>query len=543
MRTILQSVLSTGALAMAASAFGATYQCEPAQGKINLESYPGGINSVEILGSYSVNRAAEGFITLYQDDNIIRQVPASNLTDIYTYVEFNKTDVGQVHVTFFGVNGPAKNNGSYKVTVPAGFFTVASTGELTEEMEFAWTIESDALNISPAPGSHLTSLKEFKIELPKVITQGIKKEEVASYSLSADSIPRLNVLINPEISYTSKVSIEDNIATITLDETVSVPETYNLYIPEKLFTYTTVSGKKLTNKENNFTYYIEPDSKGNMAILPAEGTYEEFVPFTYTTPAGTESTYTFMLVFPEEEKLTYALKGQVKLAPLNEDGTYDINSAVASFSAVKASDTELALRPISGADKPVSPAPGKYALVIPANLYMTTAGQRNGAYYFVYEVVPNTNFPFTIDPADGSHLPEIAEVTLTFEEGSTVHSAAKSYATLTNGLATYTMTGTIDVEKSNVIVYTLPRAVKTQGNWTFRTPTDLTVDGRSVSTIATYTVEADTFVEAVSVPEGNVEVFTLTGVKVAEGTLSKLTLPAGVYVAVDAEGNAVKVRF
>lgn len=542
MRTILHSVLTAGALAMAASAFGATYQCEPAQGKLNLESYPGGVNSVEILGSYSVNRAAEGFITLYQNDDIIRQVPASNLTDIYTFEGFTKTDVGQVHVTFFGINGPAKNNGTYKVTVPAGFFTVASTGELTEDMEFEWSIESDALNITPAAGSHLLSLKEFKIELPKVVTQGIKSEAVAEYSIHPDSIPTLSVLIDSEISYTSKVSITDNIATITLDETVSVPETYNLYIPEKLFTYTTVSGKKLTSKENNFNYYIDPDSKGNMSILPAEGTYDEFVPYTYTTPAGAESTYTFMLVFPEEEKLTYALKGQVKLAPLNEDGTYDLNSAVASFSAVKASDTELALRPLTGADQTVSPAPGKYALVIPANLYMTAAG-RNGAYYFVYEVVPNTNFPYTIDPVDGSRLPQIAEVTLTFEEGSTVSAPAKSYATLTNGIATYTMTGTVDADKKNIIVYSLPSAVKTPGNWTFRTPIDLTVDGRSVSTVATYTVEADTFVEAVTVPEGNVEVFTLTGIKVAEGTLRTLTLPAGIYVAVDAEGNAVKVRF
>ncbi len=542
MSNFLQTALTVGALAIGATAFAANYSCAPSQGKINLEDCPGGVNSVEILGSFSINRTAEGFITLYQNDEIIRQVPASNLSDIYTFEGFDKTDVGNVHVTFFNVNGPAKDNGLYKVTVPAGFFTVASTGLPTEDMQFEWQIESDALKITPAAGGHYTSLKEFKIELPKVITQGIKSEAVESYAVHPDSVPVLSVLVDPDINYPASVSIDGNIATLTLNEAVTTPETYSLYVPAYLFTYTTVSGKKITSKENNFSYYVDPDSKGAMTILPAEGSYEEFAANTCVAATGKETSYTFMLVFPEDAPMTMPLKGQVKLCPLNEDGTYDTSASVASFQAVKVSGTELALSAITGADKPVSVAPGKYALVIPANLYMTAQG-RNGAYYFVYEVLPNTNFPFTIEPADGSLVQNISEVTLTFAEGMEVATSAKAYATLSNGIATYTMSGTVDPEKSNVIVYSLPVEMAIAGNWTFRTPTNLTVDGFSFSTSATYTVENDTFVNTVVYPEGDVTLYNLTGVKVAEGQLKTVTLPAGIYVAVDAEGNAVKVRF
>ncbi|MDE7160988.1 MAG: hypothetical protein K2O24_09155 [Muribaculaceae bacterium] len=543
MSTFLQSVLTAGALAMAASAWGATYSTAPAEGPVNLEDNPGGVNSVEIYGSYTINREAEGFISLYQNGNVIRQVPASNKLDLYTFEGYSKVDEGMVHVTFFSVNGPAKDGGTYKMTVPAGFFNNASTGDPTEEMEFEWTITNPQLPITPAAGGHYTSLKEFKITLPKIISQGTKTEEVSSYALSTDSVPWLYELINPEVVYNSSVKLDGNVATITLDEEVKTPETYNLYIPFKMFEYTTVSGKKITSKGMNYSYYIDPDSKGAMSIVPAEGSYEEFPVMTGTTPQGGEFDYTFCLQFPEDAPMTIPLRGQVKLCPLAEDGTYDTNTYVASFSAFKASPTQLALTPIYGEGQAVSPVPGKYALVIPANLYMTAAG-RNGAYYFVYEVLPNTNLKYTIEPADGSAVKSLSEITLTFEEGKTLEAYAQDYATLTNGIATYTMQGTIDEDQPNKIVYSLPIPMTVNGVWSFRTPIELTLDGASVGVMATYTVDGnDTGVSAVVYPEGDVKVFTLTGLCVAEGRLRSMQLPAGIYVAVDAEGNAVKVRF
>lgn len=482
--TYLRNAMLASLSVLALGATAANYQCTPSEGTINMEAYPAGLNSVEVNGTYTINREAPGYITLMRDGVVLRQIPASNTENLYTYEGYNHTDQGIVHVTFFSTKDGAIAEGNYTVTVPEGFFTTVSDGQPTEAMEFNWRINATSLDISPAPGSY-TSLHTFKITLPTTCTVGSLIQDIVSYQVSSAALfESLRDEQSPYNNLPVDITLVNNEATLTLETEVTAPDTYALTLPEGLFTYTTANGTA-KSISSLYTFTVMPDSKAGIVITPAPGKYEEFASAKGDID-GTEFDYTFMITVPEEDPIKFALMGQVKLYPLAEDGTYD-NSYGApnagAFRAIKKSDTVLALVPaIGSATQSVCPAPGRYALEVPANLYQLASGAKNGAYWFEYTVLPNSNMVFDITPSGEEELESLQTVTLTFEEGKEVACTSKLIATLTNGIAVYAMAGAIDEEMPNRVSFSIPLPLTEQGEWIFSTPgSGFTVGGQAFS--------------------------------------------------------------
>lgn len=528
---LFKSALTMGAAMLALTA--TAYEVTPPQGFVNMAAYPEGVNSVEILGNLSINREAEGYITLIKNNEVIRQIPASNLADLYTFMEYNKTEKGDVHITFWGVNGPGKEEGSYKMTVPAGFFT--DGGSPTEAMEYKWTINTASYPISPAPGSY-TSLKEFRLTLPTSVSSATRTETITGYQVSGQAT--LEPLFDPDGNAINlDISLDGNTAILSLPQTFTDKDIYVLKVDGGAFTFTTESNRKVSSKEVEYRYEIEADSKNTVEILPAPGEYAEFAPVR-TTIGDDTFDYTFLITTAADDPIQFVLMGQAKLYPMNEDGTYSTDTNAGSFRPIKKGSNCIALVPTTGADKTVSPTPGRYALEIPSNLYQTASG-RNGKYFFEYTVTGSDHFKYTVTPSSQEPIEKLSEVTITFNADDIVALRSKtSYATLTNGIAVYTMTGTVSDETPNAITFALTRPLAEAGKWTFTTPaTGLTVNGSEFSCVREFQIGDHVTIETVEAIDGNVEVYTIAGVRVAEGELARMatTLPAGIYVAVSTE--------
>ncbi len=531
--------LATVAVATISPALGAwAYGVVPLEGPINLEDTPAGLSSVEITGNFSINRLAPGYVTLSRDGEAIRQIPASNKQYMYTFSGFDRTETGDVHITFF-VDGKANTGGSYTMTVPEGFFTDLATGEPTGAMEFNWTINQTGVTISPARNGSYTSLSEFRITLPETVNS----EPVASYRVSGT--PTIESLFEDEApiaDLTITTVVEGHEAVITLSEPITTPGTYILNLPSSLIRAIGSSGSTLwTSPSDEVAYRVVPDSKEGITILPEPGEYEEFASLTGEVD-GAEFNYTFLIEVPEDTPITYALRAKAQLYPMNEDGSFDVSSSAptaGSFTAIKKSSTLLALVPVSGATQVVSPAAGRYVLYIPEAMYQTSEG-RNGSYWFEYTVLPNTSMPCTITPENGN-LTELQDITLTFAPDMEVVCQKSAYATLTNGVAIYTLSGNVSEEQPNVVVFSLPLPLDEKGTWTFTTPsTGFSVGGRAYSTQHSFVIGELVKVDTISAFDGSCDIYTLDGVRVAVKVENTSSLPKGVYIAVPTDGSAAR---
>ncbi len=545
MQTSLRTALSLPILAMAFAAFG--YNVSPPTGSINLDDYPGGVNSVEISGAtFTINRNAEGFISLSRDGVVIRQIPASNVVDLYTFEGFDKLDKGDVHVTFYsGINGGGSKAGQYEVTVPAGFFTLQD-GSLSEAMTFNWSISASGLDVNP-PAGIVTSIKEFTVTLPTTVSSALRSEGIVGYAYSGASITVQDLTgETSEVSsenlpkYPCNVVLEGNIATLTTEETFTTPGQYILEIPEGAFIYTTESNRKVSSVATTYSYRINLDLHGSCEIVPAPGTYESFEPMEIPVEGGDPKYCTFMLKMPEDDPIKFALRGSAKLYAMNEDGTYNTSRNFGQFSALKLNETTLLLVSTSGNNKPVTPPAGNYALEIPANFYSTAAGNNSK---FFYEYTIDAEIPVTLDPDPAKELGEISTVTLVFDQDAEL-TVGKGYATLSDGVAVYTMAPEYDEATPNQVTYALTSPLKIAGKWTFSTPSTLQVNGSPFGLEQVYELNPEaTGVAAVETLSGNVDVYALDGVKVAEGcAFSKTrTLPAGLYIVKAADGTTRKI--
>ncbi|MDE5795989.1 MAG: hypothetical protein K2H75_02660, partial [Muribaculaceae bacterium] len=269
--------------------------------------------------------------------------------------------------------------------------------------------------------------------------------------------------------------------------------------------------------------------------------YEEFAPVSYEID-GTEFNYTFLIEVPEDTPITYALRAKAQLYPMNEDGSFDTSASAptaGTFMAVKKSSTLLALVPVSGETQIISPAPGCYVLYIPEAMYQTSEG-RNGSYWFEYTVLPNASLPCTVTP-DGEGLTELQDITLTFAPDMDVVCEKGVYAVLTNGVAIYTLSGTVPEEQPNTVVFSLLLPLNEKGTWTFTTPsTGFSVGGRAYSTQHTFVIGDQVKVDTINAINSLCDVYTLDGVRVAVKVKDTSTLPKGLYIAVPADGSAAR---
>ncbi|MDE6811436.1 MAG: hypothetical protein K2J15_03710, partial [Muribaculaceae bacterium] len=187
----MNKFLLASSMVLAVSAMTMTAQAVfwvPAETQsLNVENNPGGLSSVELtnVSPLKINRACQNYATLEKDGVIVSQIPASNKVAVYTFDGFTKNIDGDLHITFWEdlKTSPYKYTGTYKVTIPDGFFYYED-GTLNEAISGEWGIDNAAFIIEPATGSTLSKLTTITLDFP-----GADKIEFTSGGYGPDNLP------------------------------------------------------------------------------------------------------------------------------------------------------------------------------------------------------------------------------------------------------------------------------------------------------------------------------------------------------------------
>ena len=273
LRTLLMALTVAPALCVAA------VTCLPPTGLIDLEAYPAGLSGFEIISStpLSINRDAEGFITLSRNGKAVKEIPASNMRDIYTFTGFNKTDTGDIHVTFFEKQqtSPYRYFGDYTVTVPAGFFTDTQSGVSNEEMVVSYIIDAPEIAVYPSSGTIVESLSEVILEFKDVssLKPGSLSEEFVYTFTPADGSAETVVELTSK-SYT----IDNDKAVFSFETPFDVKGTFNMMVPAGTFKAVSSTGIDGQNSPMSISITIDPDllTSIDFTVSPEPGEYEGF---------------------------------------------------------------------------------------------------------------------------------------------------------------------------------------------------------------------------------------------------------------------------
>jgi hypothetical protein len=470
-------------------------------------------------------------------------VPAQNFTEFSTINGFEKNSFfGTINCTFYPntTNNPAIEPGSYRVVVPEGFIMLYATDvtadnaagadfSYNKEMTINWTIEGsgttttasyDPTGISPSTSVEQKSLQTFILTWPdnyKVnylgdednsgnVTSG--DEDVAASEERNISI--YNIYGDDNIYYPVVTSDGTNSVKLQLSEAITEHGTYFLTIPKNKFEVTTAGGSTGKNTEVTYSYSVPLPDVGRPIAYPAEGTYEEFPLMTVdyegnvvTDENSTATTYPalFVLKMPEGVTLTKMPSAQYpKWCPLDENGNYDKNNYTTAFkfklngytsTEVNAgkSGGAILISDYYGSANDFCPAPGNYALVLPAQCFKTYDGY-NAEMAFYFTVTANNNITYTIEPTGEGSVESLKTIKITFPEladGEDINMRAGYYATVSDEYTNYLMDSEID---GNTITFSVfDTEITTEGNWTFSVPTTgFTVGSKAPFISQTYTI-------------------------------------------------------
>ena len=480
--------------------FGAfAYSTLPPEGSINMEAYPGGINSVNVVGDYSVNRDADAFVSLYRGNDLLVRIPASSVNDIKCVSGYDVVDHGQLEVYFFGMTGPGANGGDYTVKFDAGLFNDYATGVPNEEVSFSYSVpyktQEFIQSISPAIGV-AEELSEFTITLVEGATA-----TGASFSLIKTG--------STEVEYPVTASVNGNVITLKTAAPITEKGTYSLALEGLTVNYNglSVAYNGVTMGGINWSYTIM-DKTGVPAVTPVPGTYMGFEAFTADCFVGGQTLQKnvfFTLNF--EEDLMYVLMGRPYWVRLNDDGTEDSSTKILlAILQGQVNDEATGTASVAKRFAYVGPStndvtqlissPGKYRLVIPSGCYSLQGVGLNPVNTFDYEIIANDNFKYVLAPVDGSKLKQLEYVTVTFDEGMIIDMTPTSYATITDGITRYTLNGKLTDGLTNEVTFYLSHPITESGTWQFISPSSgFNVNGVSPVVTATYIVDADMVVE------------------------------------------------
>ncbi|MBD5201631.1 MAG: hypothetical protein HDS85_06255 [Bacteroidales bacterium] len=496
-------------------------------GFVNLKDYGEGVNGVVVMGQYTIDRNFDGCVSMYRDDVLVRQLPASNTESFYTFYTEGLKDVyadnNQIQLIFDRSGmGIGSIPGEYKIVFPAG---IVYTNEAKTETNPEWTFNitcgglANYLIVSPEADKSYESLQTFTLTLPDSpkfrwgsTSSAVTLEDIYGESIDED---------HPAPALECAVSIEGNVATVTTDAPITRKSTYFLNIPSGFYMVnqgTEEAPEWQASAAEQAKFYVREFPKG-VTIEPSNEESIAYFPATVqNVQAGNVTGYKYVLwEVKMESTLSTLLKGRPAFYALDEDGNIT-GDPVAKFATAtdprtpsNPADIDPDQKYFDGhsfyviseefADGPDAdpdlgnflPGPGNYALVFPAGTYAVTSDgklSQNAEFQVNFTVGVNPNFPANIKPTDGYVTNDLQYFTVTFDEGVVVEATSRAFAHLTNGVAIYAMTPILNEELSNVVDFALPIPMKEEGTWTFTTPpSGFTVNGMVITLSATYTVK------------------------------------------------------
>lgn len=494
--------LATAAMAsFTMMAAPASFPSSPAEGVIDLGINEEGISSININVNGVINRDAEGYATLSKDGVVLKSIPASNERMYYTFSGFDKTEEGNVHITFFSnqATTPAKEPGRYTVTIPSGFFTVAGTNNPLLTYNFMINAESGVTpEFTPAANSVVSELKEFTVTFPGA--ESLSFTDNSTTGAQGEYAAYLDIMFGGSSdgetanmkNLSKSVTISGNTATFTLPEALTGDGDAFFCLKAGCLTAKYADGTSKKNNTARIKYTVEKQAidLGGFSITPAVGEVPAFTATDYSAEAGDGVYGYFKLNLPEG--VTYAMLISVKGTLSDANG-----NKVASFTGVQNNAKNAAIFGVvtyPGGKKTF----GKETLELPAGSYTL---EISGKYYANGKQIdlPKTFGPFvlksndaavkyTISPAEDEALNELKEITVTFEEDKTVTLKPNTYATIINGTIEYDIH---PVAAGNKLTITLPKALDIPGEYKVTLPAqEVMLNGNPIpAIIATYKID------------------------------------------------------
>lgn len=525
----MNKVLLTSLSAVAFAAVSITAQAinwvPVASPRLNMENNPAGLSSVELTNStpLRINRACMECAVLEKNGEIVKQIPASNKIAVYTFDGFTKTDEGSLHITFWDnlSTTPYKYTGTYKVTIPAGYFYY-SDGTLNEPLSCQWGINNPELIVEPATGSVVTELKTVKVTFPdaqkiQFISKGYSPEnpptkdnETRSVFYSYDPVDAVASEDGTEPYESGELIpvIDGNVATFTIPE-VYTSGTLTMTFGEGAFNVlypgsSTVSTSTLTsarytimsnsnNGEENAGYTITPEP-GEVYQIPSAPIIDHVNGVETVTEA-------YFILYPPKDKTVTMVKGAARLYAVY-DGVRD-SSPLKTFNAKKYNDENAIMFTIAGSESEagsIKLAPGEYELVVAKNTDMIN---RNPELVYTYTFLPGeVEINTAITPANDDELTEpLEKITIEFTESDNVTLAPGAYATIMFGTIEYSANVALETINEHPAVVITPYAqFVNEGKYVVSiSGSSLVVDGTNYPINIVYNIGAGvTSVEAVT---------------------------------------------
>lgn len=262
-------------------------------------------------------------------------------------------------------------NGSYRVTIPEGFWKLDGHG-----LSGAFDLNYEILvpqRIWPAAGV-ASELKEFRLEFPGYDeARVLDPSKIEFFRHSSSSVYSLSITEGK-----NEDGSKSNYILISLTRPVTEQGEYSLFVQEGAAEGVSYGGSddkpEKTDANIEAIYHYTVSQIAAPAIVPTEGTVEAFVPFELTVPEGAE----FWFVNDRAVSFIY---------PVEADGTLSPDAAY-RLTARKDDATDKIVLTIVENGEPMTsmfPQPGSYALKLATGLF---SGSWNGEFInsapFVY---------------------------------------------------------------------------------------------------------------------------------------------------------------
>ncbi len=527
------------------------FNAEAESNVVNLEAYPQGVSSISIEfdaqafpRGVEVNRNAKGYATLTWNGKVYKEIPASNIDMIYTYVNTDegsdKAPTGALQIVFYDnqLTSTAKYTGNYEVTIPAGFFRYAGTDIYNDEITANYQIVGNArMEVTPAQDTTLDELQTMTVTFPEA-TSVILSGRVNVELLSTDGA---DVDRNVEAS---EVNISGNTATITLAEPVSGNGRLLLSFYSGAFTVGYENGSESITGMQIYRYTLNSRASEvtEVTLDPAPGTYESIV--STPIPGNTNYAY-FKIVLPEDVKVSMIV-GNAKIYPV-VNGQRDAAGAI-SLRNITVTEEDGSKSYYLGSStfadwykESVLPlTEGAYELVLPNDFLF---GSGLAELSFSYEILGvENNVDYTVYPDPAEPVAELQYITIYFPDAKTIEVANNARAEIKSGIAEYVATMDVnDLDCEGVeLAIRVPGTITTSGVYEINiSGADLKIDGMPIPMTLTYEVDSTLGVDGIATDESDAPVYSLTGVKVAQGSEALKTLAPGIYIL---NGKKVIVR-
>lgn len=568
----LTAIVSTPAFAQ--SNFGTM----PAEGEININTELGGANSFSFNTWAQINRQAEGYISLYHNDILLRQIPASNVPMFYCIDEsgIEKGEVGTPHVDFwYPISNLPKRAGEYRLVLPAKFLYFPDTESYNTTSEWHYTIKAAPFSITPENASKLTEISEVTVSSPVGTTitfndlstteNAVDPETGQMQTIQKPAVFLDNIYSNMDVVKFSSVVCEGNRAVITFDPPMSTPGTWLFNTKANVFKYTDQSGKTQPCGELSASYTIEtPAQAFPVTFAPALGAYSELttslqvnIPVVDHYEDGVaikrdDFKYYFFEVTPADgSKITNVMATYApRIIKLEADGSFSKTGGTKL--GMVANNGTLLLGQLNPLDRnqpsTLSLEAGDYVIYFPKMAFFM--GSKSSAEMTVtgLSILPSETADYTVSPADGAVVSSLSVIEFTYPEAN-ADTAPMTWskgttAILTDGIAQFNLTPQVE---GATIRFTLPFELTTPGAWTLTVPQQAIRIGNNVAAPISvgYTIDSNTAIDSIisgdTPTSQHFDIFSITGALVRHNaTIEDIqTLLPGVYII---EGQKILIK-